>query len=124
MQFAWIFFGCIIGASCSIVGILLFYDKYQTNRNPTRSAARRPSLIDRDEKYALDVIGDDSVYQFLLGKSRLGWAIFLTVMASQIWLLLMFVKGAEIDLENGSDFVYYWKCPCDEPACTDTSDLN
>ena len=124
MQFAWIFFGCIIGASCSIVGVLLFYDSYQTNRNPTRSAVRQPSLTDRDEKYALDIIRDDSVYQFLLGKSRLGWAIVLAVIASQIWLLFLFVKGAEIDLVNGSDLVYYFKCPRDEPDCTDTSEMN
>ena len=50
-------------------------------------------------------IGDDSVYQFFLGTSVVGWFIFLGTIFAQMWMLFLFVQGAEIDLSNVSRFL-------------------
>jgi len=46
-------------------------------------------------------------------------------MAAQLYMLFVFVEGAEIDLsDSAKDLVYTWKCPRDDIDCTSTSDLN
>mmetsp|Transcript_26183 Transcript_26183/g.47517 ORF Transcript_26183/g.47517 Transcript_26183/m.47517 type:complete len:255 (-) Transcript_26183:212-976(-) len=81
-------------------------------------------MSNRNTKYALDMIGDDSVYQFFLGKSLVGWVIVLCTIIAQMWMLFLFVQGAEIDLSNdNTDLVYTWKCSRDQDECRDTGDL-
>ena len=89
------------------------------------SSIRRPSLLDRDDTYALEMIGNDSVYQFFLSKSWLGWAFALATMGVQIWMLFQFVKGAEFNLpDDNSDQVYTWVCPRDKAECENKADLD
>ena len=82
-------------------------------------------MINRDSKFALEVIGEDSVYQFVLGKSWLAWGVVVGVIASQIGILFIFVKGAEIDItDENSDLVYSWECIRDHDDCKNMSDVN
>ena len=90
-QLTGLFFLCLFIACCAAALTLYVKDKYKNRALPT-SSMRRPSLSIRDQMYALDAVGDDSVYQFLLGKSRIGWMIALVTMGAQIWILFVFVK--------------------------------
>jgi hypothetical protein len=77
-----------------------------------------------DEKHALYQLGEESVYNFLLSTSWVAWALALSTMAIQVFLLFVFVEGAEINLHDDStDLVYSFKCPRDREECYDTSDL-
>ena len=115
---------CLLICSCALAGLSFVYDKRRNVGLPI-SIIRQPEFIDRDSKYALDTIGDDSVYQFFLGNSIVGWIIVLLTMALQVWMLSSFVEGSEIDLsDDQSDLVYTYKCPRDDIDCNDTSDLN
>ena len=101
------------------------YDKYYKNRDLPTDSIRRPSLINRDEKYALESLGDGSVYQFFMGVSICGWAIVLLTLATQLGMLFIFVEAAEIDLSDDNvDLIYSWKCNRDQIDCRDTSDLD
>ena len=90
-QLTGLFFLCLFIACCAAGLALYIKDKYKNRALPT-SLIRQPSQSMRDQIYAWNVIGDDSVYQFLLGKSFLGWAIALVTMGLQIWMLFVFVK--------------------------------
>mmetsp|Transcript_34074 Transcript_34074/g.62668 ORF Transcript_34074/g.62668 Transcript_34074/m.62668 type:complete len:397 (-) Transcript_34074:283-1473(-) len=101
-------------------------DRYR-NRNQNLLVAEhvKHETAENDSKYALTMIGDDSVYQFFLGKSWVGWTIFLATIWAQFWILLLFVDAAEINLSNdNTDLVYTWKCPRDQDECRDTADLS
>ena len=68
---------------------------------------RRASIVARDSKYAIGSIGEDSVYQYFLGKSILGWIVAASVVTVQIVALNIFVKAAVKDFTNdASDFIY------------------
>jgi len=122
-QFTAVVFGFLFIASCVLACMVFVYDRHQ-NRNLSRSTTRRPALLDIDKKYALDGFGEDSVYQFVLGTSKMGWTVVLAVIGVQIWMLFVFVSGAEIDwTDDKSDFVYTWKCPRDQDECENKSDL-
>jgi len=119
-----VFFVCLIGISCILASLAFAYKRY-TNRQLPRPTNRRPSVVDRDTKYALNMIGHDSVYQFFLTKSRSGWTIAVFTIAAQILLLLLFSMGATIDWTTDSTaLVYTWKCPRNQPDCTDSNALN
>jgi len=127
VHFSWIFFAFIVGLACVMATISFVYDKYRNRQDS--SEGLRPNYettkTDKDTKYALEMIGHDSVYKFFLGNSWIGWAIFLLTIFSQMWMLFLFVEGAEIDLSNDkTDLVYTWKCPRDQDECRDTADLD
>ena len=90
-QLTGLFFLCLFILCCATALTLYIRDKYKNRALPT-SSIRRPSVSIRDQIYAWNVIGDDSVYQFMLGKSWMGWAIALVTMGLQIWMLFVFVK--------------------------------
>ena len=123
-QFAWVFIAILVAMSC-ILGLTVYaYDKYKNRKLPVESL-RRQSTIDRDEKFALDILGQGSVYQFFLGTSIVGWIIVLAILSCQIGMLFIFVRGAEIDLSDDNvDLIYSWKCTRDQSDCRDTSDLD
>jgi len=88
-------------------------------------APQSQQAISRNNAKAIEAIGNDSVYKFFLSKSLLGWAIALATMAIQIWILFIFVEGAEFNLtDDNSDFVYTWKCPRDKEECDNKTDLD
>ncbi len=70
------------------------------------------------------IIGTDSVYQFILGRSPVRWAITLATVAMQLWMLFVFVQNAEFDPLSETEVIYHWKCPPDQNECTNTSRLD
>jgi len=124
VQFSWIFLAILIATSCVLALAVYAYDKYK-NRELPRSSLRRPSVTNRDKKYALSTLGDGSVYQFFLGTSSVGWLIVLLTLATQVGMLFVFVEGAEVDLSDDNiDLIYSWKCSRDQDDCRNTSDLD
>ena len=119
-EFIWVFLLLLIGYCMLIVAASSLYD-LRTHRVTTR----RPSVTMRkDKKYALDTIGQDSVYSFFLITNWKAWSIALAVLAVQIAALTMFVKAAVKDFsDDRSDFIYSFKCPMNNLYCTDESDL-
>mmetsp|Transcript_10296 Transcript_10296/g.22342 ORF Transcript_10296/g.22342 Transcript_10296/m.22342 type:complete len:1541 (-) Transcript_10296:66-4688(-) len=123
-----VFFACLFVAAGMLVAAIIAFDKYKNRDNFTSNVVRRKSVIMRekineDKKYALETMGNISVYKFLLTTSWVGWTIVLATMGAQIWMLFLFVKGSEIDLnEENIDLVYSWKCPRDKLECKDTAD--
>merc|ERR1712032_900359 len=100
-----IFAGCFLGimlAACAVLALVVFaFDKYWTDQAfalRTDQSSLRHSFIlqqaslrkEEDKEYAKKIIGDDSVYCFFLGKSRLGWMIAVATVAVQMWLLFVF----------------------------------
>ena len=52
------------------------------------------------------------------------WTVVLAFISLQVWMLFMFVKGAQIDVtEDKSDFVCTWQCPTDEDGYENRSDV-
>ena len=106
----------LLGAWMAIALAVYFYDRTSTQDQPTES---------EDGVQALDAIGDDSVYQFFLGKTLWGWAVALLVITAQVAILALFVKTAEIDLsDDKSDLVYTYQCPRDRVECEDKNTLD
>ena len=99
---------CLI---CWVFHILLFfYGKYNDNIPSSLLDSQASELIDRDDQYALDTIGRDSVYRFFLGTTLRGWSIALITLAAQFFMLLIFVIASEFDLSNSNnDLVFTWK---------------
>ena len=121
-EFIWVFLFLLILYCMLIVAASSLYDLRRSERGTV--TARRPSVKIRDKKYAMDTIGQDSVYSFYLTTSGLGWVIALAVLAVQIAALTMFVKAAVKDFsDDRSDFIYSFKCPRNNLYCTDESDL-
>jgi len=130
LDFTWAFFLGLIGGCCILHLASFMYGEYQ-DRVRARSMNILPSALprvadgERDNKYALDAIGNDSVYMFFLGTSWWGWGFALTTLTCQIAILYVFVLGSEFDLTNDiSDLVYTFRCPKDTDSCGDTSDLD
>jgi len=79
----------------------------------------------QDKKYARDSIGRDSVYQYILSKSKYGQVFALVVVACQVWSLSIFVMVANKDFDDDrSDYVYSWKCQKDSLDCRDDNDYS
>jgi hypothetical protein len=110
-HFTVVVFGGIVALIIFIALLSTLYDRSKTRFLPSGSI-RSLQLEDTDSKYALEMIGDDSVYQFFLGKSFGGWTIALACLASQLWMTFLFVEASEVDLtDDRSDLSYTWKCP-------------
>lgn len=82
-------------------------------------------MTERDLKFSLENIGERSVYQFFLGKSKWGWFIVIATIGAQIWILSVFVEGSKRDpSDQEADMVYTWQCTRDNETCFDSNDLN
>ena len=110
LQFIWVFFVSILGASCVLHIASFGYGEYQkrgrqavlTNSSDEESRGDK----DRDKKYALETVGLDSVYMFFVTNSIWGWLVALATMAVQLGILFIFLEGAEFDLSDDlSDWV-------------------
>jgi hypothetical protein len=116
-EFTLVFLLGLTGIVCLVVLLSSLHDSLQ--KNPSR----RLSIIQLDEKYALQNIGADSVYSFFLSKSWFAWTFALLVMAMQVWVLSMFVDAAMVVFSgDNSDFVYSWRCPRNDTTCNNTQD--
>ena len=111
------------GISCVTAIVSSIYDKVY--RHMEEESIHQPQTKEEaDAKYAVETIGENSVYQFFLGNSILGSSISLGTVAVQAWMLFIFIQGAEIDLSDDvSDLVYIWMCPRDHDECRDLGDL-
>ena len=96
-DFTWTVFAVFFGGTCFISMISFGVDGYR-NRNQNLLVAEhvKHETAENDSKYALTMIGDDSVYQFFLGKSWVGWTIFLATIWAQFWILLLFVDVSKV----------------------------
>ena len=104
---AWVLLVSIASGCCILHLILFYYGKYKDH---THSSSSQSSLEDiaRDQQYALDSLGRDSVYRLFVSKSWFGWSVaFLTVIV-QIWMGYIFVKGSEFRLDTSTDINYTW----------------
>ena len=123
VQFIWVFVLLLLGYIFSVVTASSLYDWYWKD-SPSRSATEA-SVFAKEKKYALDSIGRDSVYSFILSKSRFARAFALAVISMQVWALFHFVDAARKDFtDDQSDYIYSWKCPRNSLECTDESDLD
>ena len=118
------YLACFVGASCVLALAIVAREKYR-DRNTLRTQVHPQSLTERDHKYALENLGEDSVYRFFLGTSKWGWSIFIATMITQIAILSIFVGGSKRDFSDSKvDMEYTWKCTRDRDECFDTSDLD
>ena len=119
-EFIWVFLLLQFGCVCLIVLASYIYDK-----SPSMSEREGRSMFIRDKNYALETIGEDSVYHFYMTNKKRAWGVAVAVMAVQIAALVMFVNAAVKDFSNEqSDFKYSWKCPRNSTECTNESDLD
>ncbi|KAL3797761.1 hypothetical protein ACHAW5_004376 [Stephanodiscus triporus] len=121
-QFTWFFIAMVICAAIAVYLMSFAYDRYQTRRMGL-SLDRSMTRV-RDQKYAIEVLGEGSTNQFFLGKSVLGWFCAGKNIAIQFWVILIFVDSSEYDLSDSKvDIQYTWKCNQDGDECFNTSDL-
>ena len=135
-HFIWVFFVTVIAFSVILSFGSVLVDKCKRHKQsqlPSESPCggqiplRHTQLTNkaRDRKYALEKIGKESVYHFLLSKSLTGWFFAIVVMVLQLVALSIFVSGAERDLsDDNSDLMYTWKCVRDKVDCDDKADLD
>ncbi|KAL7541121.1 hypothetical protein ACHAXR_011494, partial [Thalassiosira sp. AJA248-18] len=112
VEFTWVYFVGIMGICCLLAVALCLYNQYRKRSMPS-SSVRSQAAIARDIDHALDNIGIESVYQFFLSNSWLGWTITLSTMAVQ--------PNAS---DEKTDLVFTWKCPRDTAECDDRDDLD
>jgi len=124
-QFGVSFLAMLLLACFAFASAVFLYDKMNKSSQSLQSSVGGPSMTERDAEYALEFIGKDSVYQFILGASRVGLAIALATVAIQLWMLFVFVEATDLPFElKNNEFPYYWKCTPDQDVCTSTSDLD
>ncbi len=142
MQFLWVFTALLFAYTFAMVIASSLYECFrkhsedgdervasQENNGGEELAdlesSTRSSILENDRQYALESVGRDSVYSYILSKSRFAWILSLAVAAFQSWALINFVRAAPKDFTSDkSDWIYSWKCPRNSPECTDESDLN
>lgn len=120
--FAALLFVCIFVFCCMVVLIFHLIDRRKKRgRVLTRSLERRL----RDDKYALSAIGGDSVYTYFVTDSVFGWLAALVTIGTQIWILYVFIKVSEVNLQDDNiDIQFTWKCPRDTDMCKNKGDLD
>ena len=119
-----LFLGCFICAACVLAMAIYAREMYREYDTP-RTLVHQESLTDRDQKYALENLGEDSVYRFFLGTSRWGWFIVAATIIVQLSIMTIFVGGSKRDLSyDKSDMVYTWKCTRDQATCFSIHDLD
>lgn len=121
-DFSWVY----VLSSCGYLGIVFLasfaYDRLF--KSSSRNIHSHDNVMkEEDKKYALDAIGNGSVYCFFLSRSWIAWIFAVVVMGIQTWILSLFVKAAEIDFtDDSSVFVYSWRCPRNSLECDNTAD--
>lgn len=122
-QFTWCFVAIVICAAIAVYLMSFAYDQYQTRRMGL--SLDRSTTRGRDQKYAIDILGESSTNQFFLGKSWLGWICAGKNIVIQFWVILIFVDSSEYDLSDSKvDIQYTWKCTRESDECFNTSDLD
>jgi hypothetical protein len=106
-ELAWILlstlpFGCLI-----LHLVLFYYGKYKDHTHSYNSQSSQED-IDRDQQYALDSIGRDTVYRLFLSKSWFGWSIAFLMVYVQLWMCYIFVEGSEFKFDTSTDMKYTW----------------
>lgn len=126
VQLSGAIFGCLIGFSCLLALAVFIYTTYKNSHvSVGLSGLSRALMSAKEEAFALKIIGEDSVYKFILSRSIFGWFLVFTVAFAQIGMLFIFVRGAEIDLSSEKiDLTFTWKCSRDQNECAYVSDLN
>ena len=108
---------------------LLLYVIGRYKDSGTDFTMRRSSALMRfrqqDDVYALCAIGKDSVYKYFVGDNIFGWIAALSTIGVQIWILTVFIKASEVNLQDDKiDIQFTWKCPRDTDTCENKGDLD
>ena len=124
--FTAVFFASILGLAIALCLFSFIYETYKNRSESLQSSfQRRLSFRRRAKEYTFDKMGKTSVYSFFLGKSWSGWTIALAVLGVQLWVLFVYISGAEKELSNDkSDFRFTWKCFRDQEKCENDSNLD
>jgi hypothetical protein len=69
------------------------------------------------------LLGEESVYSFVLANSPAAWLIFLGTAMTQVAIYLMFLQPADFASEN-SDWQYSIRCPESDTVCEDDSTVD
>ncbi|EJK53387.1 hypothetical protein THAOC_27192 [Thalassiosira oceanica] len=109
-EFLWVATLIFIGVCYLLWCLFYLIDRHKKCNTVSE---RRVSSVVRDEKYALETVGIESVYSFLLAESKLAWLIALGTIVLQVCVS-----------DDLSDFIYTWKCPRDSLDCDDWGDLD
>ena len=87
---------------CVVLNLAVFM--YETYKARAQSNVHNPAAeainIERDNSYALDKIGRDSVYRYFLSNDLWGWVMALAALLSQVRMSYLFIVGSEYDLSS------------------------
>ena len=125
IQLPWVFLLSIAGG-CFVTHMILFiYKQFKNNHESNFSDSQEyESIVEEENCYAQEAIGQDSVYRGFFDNSWSGWAISLASTAVQFWMGYEFVMGSEYDFEKStSDLTYTWMCPRDDIVCRNTNGM-
>jgi len=114
---------CLLASASYAINMHAHGQNIRSNRSTNASYRLRKEM--KDDRLALNQIGEGSIYSFLLRKNVAGWAIALMTIGLQVWMLYPFIKASELDLsDDKSDVVYTWKCTRSAvELCEDLGDL-
>ena len=123
VTFATVLFACFVSLSCVVV-LFSYLCRKRRNRGNALTRSDETETIDKDDKYALSRIGNESVYSYIVTDKRLGWLGAFTTLGIQVAVLIFFVMASEADLQDDKiDIIFTWKCPRDSYLCRNTADL-
>mmetsp|Transcript_3099 Transcript_3099/g.5688 ORF Transcript_3099/g.5688 Transcript_3099/m.5688 type:complete len:2005 (+) Transcript_3099:213-6227(+) len=131
----------VLGFTLTVAILSSYYERWYNRKYPNESdgqdgrleangAADTLSIIEmcpikEYEEYALESIGEDSVYSYIFSKNKFSWLITLFVVVLQTVSLLYFIDAAMRDTENeASDWIYSFKCPRDNLECLNENDVS
>jgi len=125
-QFSWVLILIIIGM-CIALHLLTFFREEYNKRGQSSYLDSAPQVIDieKENSYALDIIGRDSIYRFFLSNDPLGLSLAVAAVAAQLWMCYLFIIGSEYDFSGrrDTDLTYTWMCPRDNEPCWDDNDV-
>ena len=125
IQLSWVFLLSIAGG-CVLTHVVLFiYKQFKNNHDSNFNESQEyETIVEEENRYAQEAIGQDSVYRYFLGNTLSGLGISLASVAIQFWMSYEFVMGSEYDFEKStSDLTYTWMCPRDDIVCRNTNGM-
>jgi len=116
LQVSWLFSLVLFVLFCLVAMLSYFHQK----KSSLPSESQRHLFSEEMKLHAVETIGKDSVYSFVLSKSRCAWVIFFVIWVSQIVMNFVFISAASLDFtDDTSQFVYSFKCPAFTEECKD-----
>jgi len=115
-QFSWLLSLVLFVLFCLVAMLSYYYQKGSFLPSDSQSDL----FSDQIMLDAVETIGNDSVYSFVLSNCSCAWVIFSVTWVLQVLMDLVFIMAATLDFTNdGSQFVYAFKCPAFMDKCKD-----